>query len=78
MDATVEGRACKREKNRQYRQRVDWTRQMRYRRKADARRTARINRQAAQRYYWRNRDPIVQKRREQRARRKASRKARSQ
>ncbi len=78
LDATAEGKFGKREKARQYRQRVDWARLMRYRRKADPRSTARLNRKAARRYYQRHREQILQKRRQQRAGRKAAQTPRSQ
>jgi hypothetical protein len=77
-DATAEGRLAKRVKGRQYRERVDWVRLLRYWRKAHPLATARTNRGAARRYYERHREQILNKRRRQRAMAKAVAGPRSQ
>ena len=72
------GREQRRRESEKRRERLGWADYMRYWRKADAVRSVRIDREAARIYYRRHREAIVEKRRQQRAARKALQKARSQ
>ncbi len=72
------GKEQRKRESQKRRERLGWADYMRYWRKADAVRSVRIDREAARRYYERHREAIVQKRRQQRAARKALQKARSQ
>jgi hypothetical protein len=76
--ATGLGREQRKRENERTRDRLGWTEFMRFWRKADAVRAARLDRNAAQRYYERHRDQIVEKLRLKRAAQRRLRKARSQ